>query len=55
MGEELLWGVKNGDLDKVRELIEKKVSTLYCSTEQITDVACFAHSLMKITNSLILL
>ena len=24
MGEELLWGVKNGDLDKVRELIEKK-------------------------------
>ncbi|CAB3979635.1 Myotrophin [Paramuricea clavata] len=24
MGEELLWGVKNGDLDKVRELVEKK-------------------------------
>ena len=25
MGEELLWGVKNGDLDKVRELVETKV------------------------------
>ncbi|XP_046862319.1 myotrophin-like [Xenia sp. Carnegie-2017] len=24
MGEELLWAVKNGDLDKVRELVERK-------------------------------
>jgi hypothetical protein len=35
MGEELLWGVKNGDLDKVRELVEKKVSTLFCSRKQM--------------------
>lgn len=41
MGEELLWGVKNGDLDKVRELVEKKVGALYCSRKQIvSDLLC---------------
>ena len=25
MGEELLWGVKNGDLPKVKECVEKEV------------------------------